>query len=379
MSDKFNQALNNPSICEVLKKILDSLDKKPFSKRTNNIFIEINEKNFLELYEPSEDSNDRYLEKDIKYLVTSELFLFSNKSKDYLPLSQRKVKLIFNKTFEDKIRVFYNREISEYTWENALLKFNFDEQLMKILKTTPLLISSKTHVEVLEKFELWLKSNKKSSSIRQESSRCFWGLSKIFDKKTELCNYLELKEKPIILQVHKKDQNSKKILFIENQETFISCMESSNKIFNDFILIYSSGYKASASRIRQKNGSKIFFDNFDLKLKEEFLLWFYSENNTKKDVYFWGDLDYSGISILTSLKKNFTNLLAWEEGYSLMVKELEDNRGHYFEMAGKEKQKEINISECKYSNEVLIPLINKTKMFLDQEFVSLDLIKSLKV
>lgn len=81
MSDKFNQALNNPSICEVLKKILDSLDKKPFSKRTNNISIEINEKNFLELYEPSEDSNDRYLEKDIKYLVTSELFYFQIKVK----------------------------------------------------------------------------------------------------------------------------------------------------------------------------------------------------------------------------------------------------------------------------------------------------------
>ena len=367
--------LENPSIKKVLNEVLDKLDIKPFSLRKNNISILVNEKNFIELYEPSEDGNDVFLEKDIKCLEEVGVFSFSKSIKKYLCLNEQNIKLIFNKEYEEEIRIQYKRVKNIDTWENALLKFNFEDKLFEILKTTPLVITSKSNIEVLEKFDTWLKSEKRSTSIRQESARCFWGLSKVFDKKYELCKYLCLKEKPILLQVHIKKLSSKKVLFIENLETFVSCMESSNKIFDEFILIYSSGYKASAQRIRQKDGSKIFFSNsntLEINEKEEFLSWFYSFDNEKIQLYFWGDLDYSGISILSSLKKNFTNLIAWENAYSLMLKELENKNGHSFEMAGKEKQKEITSSGCKYSDEVLLPMIKERKMFLDQESIILD-------
>lgn len=375
MNDKLICSLENISISKVLNDILNQLDKKPFSQRTNNINIAINEKNFKELYEPSEELNDEYLEKDIENLVKEGLFSFSKNTKSFLPLIERNVKLVFNKDFENIIREFYNRNKIVNTWENALLKFDFDIELLEILKKSPILIPTKSHTEVLERFNIWVNSSLKSNSIRQESARCFWGISKVFDKKYELCNYFNLIEKPILLQIHTKSNNSKKVLFIENLETYISCIESKNILLNDFVLIYSSGYKASAKRVRQEDGSKIFFSNTDLfddKEKKKFLLWFYSNDNEKKEVYFWGDLDYSGLSILASLKKNFTNLKAWESPYSLMAKELENDNGHAYEMAEKQNQKKIDITGCEYSDEVLIPLLNKTKMFLDQEFLVID-------
>lgn len=378
MNDKLICSLENPSISKVLNEILDKLDVKPFSQRTNNISILVNEKNFKELYEPSEDGNDIYLEEDIEYLVKTGFFSFSKNTKNYLPLSQRNVKIIFNKEYENKVRTIYKRVKTFDTWEMALEKFDFDIELQEILKRAPIIISTKSHEEVLEKFNIWIHSSKKSNSIRQESARCFWGMSKVFDKKYELCDYFNLSEKPIFLQIHAKTNQAKKVLFIENLETYFSCIESKNELLNDFVLIYSSGYKASAKRVRQKGGSKIFFsdnDFFDDKKKKEFLIWFYSNDNEKKEVFFWGDMDYSGFSILSSLKKNFTNLQAWKNAYSLMAKELEKANGHSYKMSSKQNQKEVYSTSCIYSDEVLIPLLNKTKMFLDQEFIVIDDIK----
>jgi len=375
MNDKLICSLGNPSIRIVLNDILNQLDKKPFSQRTNNINISINEKTFKELYEPSEELNDEYLEKDIENLVKEGLFSFSKNSKSFLPLIERNVKLVFNKDFENKIREFYNRNKIVDTWENALLKFNFDEELFEILKKSPIIIKTKSHLEVLEKFDTWVKSNKKSNSIRQESARCFWGMSKVFDNKYELCKYFNLLDKPILLQIHVKTKNAKDVLFIENLETFIACIESRNSVFDELILIFASGFKASAKRVRQEEGSKIFFSNtdlFDKKEKQEFLDWFYSNDNEKREVYFWGDLDYSGISILNALKKNFTNLKAWEKAYSIMINEISNENGHSYLSSNKQNQQKVFSSDCEYTNSILLKSINKMKLFLDQEIVDLN-------
>ncbi|MFA9375045.1 MAG: hypothetical protein ACERKK_12905, partial [Poseidonibacter sp.] len=151
-------ALKNDSISKVLNQILDKLDKQSFQTRTNNISVLINEKNFKELYEPSEYLNDETLEKDINNLVQVGLFSFSSTSKDYLPLADRKVKLIFNKEYEKTIRSFYNREICDNKWLEYLKEFkNLDEELFTILKTTPISIEGKTQKEVLTRFQSWLK------------------------------------------------------------------------------------------------------------------------------------------------------------------------------------------------------------------------------
>ena len=375
-NDKLSLALKNDSISKVLNQILDKLDKQSFATRTNNISVLINEKNFKELYEPSEYLNDETLEKDINNLVQIGLFSFSSTSKDYLRLSDRKVKLIFNKEYEKIIRSFYNREICDNKWLACLKEFkNLDEELFTILKTTAIKIEGKTEKEILTKFELWLNKPKISNSLRQESARCFWGMSKVFENHKLLANYLKLNTMPILLQIHAKSEEINTVLFIENLETFHSCIQSNNQVFKNTVLIYSSGYKASAKRVRQIDGSKLFFTNdckFSNKSKEDFILWIYQEKELDINTYFWGDFDFEGIGILAALKSNFKNLQAWQVAYNVMIKAIKANFGHTAKMSGKDKQKEPKETSCFYTDNILIPLLLEKKLFLDQEFVDID-------
>lgn len=373
MNDKLICSLENPSIRKVLNDILNQLDNKPFSQRTNNINISINEKNFKELYEPSEELNAEYLEKDIENLVKEGLFSFSKNTKSFLPLIQRNVKLVFNKNYEDKIRAFYKRKQIINTWLEALGNINnLDDELLTFLKNNPIKIKGKTDKEVLERFSSWFDKPKKSNSLREESARCFWGMSKVFETKEGLNRFLNLDAMPVLLQVHAKSENSKDILFIENLETFYNCISSKNKIFENMILIYASGYKTSAKRVRKKIGSKMFFSynsKFSDKSRDDFILWFYEENDSNLNTYFWGDLDYEGMNILSSLKKNFLNIKAWEPAYEKMFELVSDDFGHTPLMAGKEKQRGIIDDDCKYTI-----LLNEKEIFLDQECLDISLL-----
>ncbi len=106
---------------------------------------------------------------------------------------------------------------------------------------------------------------------------------------------------------------------------------------------------------------------FSSESKKEFISWFYFEKEMNIEAFFWGDLDFSGIDILASLKANFPNLKAWEEAYSKMLDALDF--GHHPIMAKKEKQKEPRVTGCKYADDVLLPALKDKKLFLDQEFI----------
>lgn len=376
LNNKLHLALKNDSISKVLNQILDKLDKQGFNARTQNILTAINENNFKELYEPSEDLNDEILEKDINNLVEIGLFSFSSKTKNFLPLVDRKVKLIFNKEYENTIRSFYKRENIDNKWIECLNQCkSFDKELFDILKISPINIEEKTEKEILTRFESWFNEIKFSNSLREESARCFWGMSKIFENHKLLANYLKLNTMPVSLQIHAKSEQINNILFIENLETFYSCIQSPNKIFNNTALIYSSGYKASAKRVRDRSGSKLFFTNdckFSSKEKEDFISWFYEEGFFDTNTYFWGDFDFEGMGILGALKSNFKNLQAWQIAYDKMIKVIISDFGHTAQMAGKIKQKEPKTTGCSYTDNILIPLLLQKKLFLDQEFVDIN-------
>ncbi len=167
-------------------------------------------------------------------------------------------------------------------------------------------------------------------------------------------------------------------MFIENLDTFYASIESNNPVFNNTVIIYSSGYKATAKRIRDKGGNKMFFEtgcNFSREGRLEFLSWFHSQNEMEMEVYFWGDLDYSGIGILFALKENFASLSAWEIGYRQMLSSNMDGMGHTPEMAGKEKQIELSQkTECAYSDDVLSLNMKDLGTFVDQEVVNIELL-----
>lgn len=372
---KLENALRNADISKVLNKILDKLDKQSVDERTNKLTVSIDEKNFPALYEPIEINDDIELENNINLLVKEKIFelLEKNKKSECLPLCDKKAKLIFNDEFENILRTFYDREISTDNWVEILEDyFSKDSELYCLLKNNPFKIEGKSNQEIIEKLSIWIKKENKSSSQRQESARCFWGLSKMFDKRDEFNNYFALESMSITLLIHSKSEIINDVLFIENLDTFYSAIKSSNPIFDNFVLIYSSGYKVSAKRVRNRNGSKMFFTDdcaFSNEGKKDFISWFYSEKEMNVNTFFWGDLDFSGIDILASLRFNFPNLRAWEEAYSKMLNALDF--GHSPILAKKENQREPRLSGCTYADNVLLPALKKKKLFLDQEFINM--------
>lgn len=106
---------------------------------------------------------------------------------------------------------------------------------------------------------------------------------------------------------------------------------------------------------------------FSSESKKEFISWFYFEKEMNIEAFFWGDLDFSGIDILASLKANFPNLKAWEEAYSKMLDALDF--GHPPIMAKKENQREPRVTGCNYADDILLPALKEKKLFLDQEFI----------
>lgn len=374
LNNKLEIALSNDNISKVLNRILDKLDAQSSENRKNKISETINEKTFPLLYEPLEINDDIELENSIKVLISENIFeLVQNKKSEFLPFVEKKAKLVFNEDFENLLRTFYKREKNSDTWiENLEEIFPKDSELYNLLKNNPFKIEGKSNKEIIEKLDIWIKSENKSKSQRHESAKCFWGLSKMFDKRDEFNQHFALEAMSINLLIHSKSKIFKNVLFIENLETFNSAIDSSNTIFDDYVLIFASGFKASAKRIRTKNGSKMFFTDdckFSIENKKEFISWFYEEKKVDINVYFWGDLDFSGIEILSSLKSNFTNLRAFEKAYSKMLKLIDF--GHIPDMAKKENQRIPKNTGCEYTDEVLIPLLKEKKLFLDQEIVTI--------
>jgi len=376
MTDDFELILSDVSIEKVLHKILDKLDVQPMSERKNNLSLAINEKEFPELFSPSSVDEDVMLEKKILALVKRGLFtLKRSKKASFLPLAEQKAKLIFNSSFEEKLRVFYAREEVLDTWLEALEKYDLKEkEFLELLKRNPITIKSKSENEIVERLSVWV-DKPKSKSARKESARCFWGLSKIFDNQEALKEYFGLESMPISLLIHMKSHIIEQVLFIENQDTFYEACESEAKAFSHTVIIYASGFKASAKRIRKRRGSKMYFsfESKDIEKRfQSFQEWFYKENENTLPVYFWGDFDHAGMDILKAFKVNFKNIDAWKVGYEIMIEAIKNDFGHTATMAGKERQikhaKER--THCTYADEVLIPLL-KNEMFLDQEFIKI--------
>lgn len=376
MENNLEVLLQDVSIAKVCHALLDKLDKQPINERSNNLSIPINNKHFPELFSPSIVDEDIRLEEKIYALLSLGLFDIKQiKKKSHLPLFERDAKLIFNSEFEDKLRVFYHRDIIHNTWLEALNKEDIsDKSLLIFLKNNPIKVKNKSDDEVVQQLLKWTQDIK-SNSARKESARCFWSLSKIFDKQEAYKSYFKLEDMPISLLVYMQTSIVGEVLFIENKDTFYEVCDSGHVAFKNSVIIYASGYMASAKRIRQRRGSKMYFElnsQHTSECIEKFTRWFYRESSEDIPVYFWGDLDYEGMNILKALKINFDNIDAWEKGYDVMLEEAKKGFGHTPEMADKEGQILLNdnILGCRYADKYLVPVLSKEALFIDQEIVS---------
>jgi hypothetical protein len=210
--------------------------------------------------------------------------------------------------------------------------------------------------------------------LREVSARLFWGQSKILDGRqplvsavlgTDECPFPEM---PVQLQVFLPEGGFDGVLFIENLATFEKAMRERAVRFQRLALVFASGFKGSAARLRSSAGASVYFASHGTlspTYTAEFLSWLWGGKPLPS--WFWGDLDFSGMRILAALRKTFPGLEAWQPGYGPMLVALQEGDGHQPSSAGKDGQGAISATGCPYADSVLLPAIAQTGLFADQE------------
>lgn len=210
--------------------------------------------------------------------------------------------------------------------------------------------------------------------LREVSARLFWGLSKVLDGRQALvaavlgvedCPFPEM---PVQLQVFLPPAGFDGALFIENQATFEQATRDSSGRYARLALVFASGFKGSAKRLRTPAGASVYFashGSLDEFLVTQFLDWLWRDEELP--VWFWGDLDFSGMRILAALRAVFSNLNAWEPGYLPMLARLDQGEGHSPEAGGKEGQLCLQRTGCEFADTKLLPALIASGFFVDQE------------
>ncbi|SDP93028.1 hypothetical protein SAMN05216303_11151 [Rhodoferax sp. OV413] len=211
--------------------------------------------------------------------------------------------------------------------------------------------------------------------LREVSCRLFWGMSKVLDNRTGLVATLlgtdecPFPESPIQLQVYLPQGGFNGVLFIENQMNFEQGVRSTNPVFAKLALVYASGFKGSAARLRNRETVSLYFSHrgeLGGNRADYFDSWLFTKN-IAIPVWFWGDLDWSGMRILAALRNNFPEMQAWQPGYNPMLQSLREGHGHSPEAADKKGQRPLETVGCPYSDGQLLAALKALGKFVDQE------------
>lgn len=212
--------------------------------------------------------------------------------------------------------------------------------------------------------------------LREASSQLFWGHSKVLDQQEDLiaallgveeCPFLQ---SPIQISVAMPHGDCRSVLFIENIVTFERLSGHGGP--PDTALVFASGYKGTARRLRSPTGASLYFRWPDLpntQAAEHFASWLHRLDDiaAPMHVLFFGDLDYEGMGILKALRECFPNACAYRPGYAKLLALL--GEGHCANVASKTGQRDPGTTGCDYADGVLLPALRTAGRFVDQELL----------
>jgi hypothetical protein len=209
------------------------------------------------------------------------------------------------------------------------------------------------------------------ATLRQLSAFAFWGNSKVLDERGDLVATLfpqvQIVERTIVVAVHLPVIASG-TLFIENQDTYTAATRGTPAQTRDLALVYASGFRSSAQRIRTRAGALLHYAGPGAADGQPaFERWWLQAEEPAGPVYFWGDLDFAGMQILKSLRQRFGEVTAWRPGYGPMLDALRD-AGGYRGGADSRGQVDPLVTGCAFADEVLLPVIREFGQ-LDQEYL----------
>jgi hypothetical protein len=378
----------NPVLAALLNTLLDRIEVHPFVYRQRSLVLPLTAKTwpaFFKIDLPGERTFHWQLFERLLMLPGFTLKLDERRIARDLDLMERRPKLVVGPEAEFFLRdatdrLHSNREIWIARWRQAVVqRFSQHPPLAQHLMSRPIVVLSRSPDEVIERFIGLSDLADDGLMLHEAASRQFWGLSKLLNNHQEAIALLAeapecpFPNRPVQLVVQAlTGALDAPILFVENGATFESLSAGRMPAADGHILIYASGYKASARRIRSAMGSSLYFSErvFDRnpKLPETIRNWLYSLDSTRQ-VYFWGDLDYAGMAILKELRVLFPNAIAWRPGYSKLLEHLSSDESHSPEEAAKTGQSDPGETGCDYADTVLLPAIRERSRFVDQESI----------
>jgi hypothetical protein len=268
------------------------------------------------------------------------------------------------------------RSVGELWREAVLLNLDSSDVVKEQISRYRIEIPGKDSKSIVEQLNKLHELADEPLLLREVSARLFWGQSKVLDGRQQLVAILLKQEEcpfpemPVQLQVFLPSDGFEGVLFIENQATFEQATRDGSGRYAGLALVFASGFKGSAKRLRSPTGASVYFaahGTLEEKKTAKFLGWLRA--GVKLQSWFWGDLDYSGMRILAALRGVFLGLSAWEPGYRPMLERLRAGDGHAPDGAGKGGQGVIDTTGCSYADTFLLPAIRNLERFLDQELV----------
>ena len=241
----------------------------------------------------------------------------------------------------------------------------------------------------IELFELLTDREKKGEniSLRTLSALCFSGDSKFLDQRRRFIETFfpiagHVLEPRVIMLSSYIPENLERAIFIENFESFRATVQAvkSSEFAQTTAVIYSAGYRSSASVIRDKGNCQfVSINQVNRDCYQIFVDWWYSSRQDIP-VFFWGDLDFDGMRILKTLRSSFTNAVAFKAAYAMTLELHQQGICHNSMNPNKGNQKDPDMTGCVYADRILLPIIRENEKFTDQEVIGSNLIiKSLKL
>jgi hypothetical protein len=212
-------------------------------------------------------------------------------------------------------------------------------------------------------------------TLRQLSATLFWGNSKILDDRGDLVAAafpgLEIRERTLVIAAHLPGRCDG-VLFIENQDTYTAAVAGLPVAAGDLALVYASGFRGSAGRVRTRPGSLLHYAGPGRsEFAGRFEAWWYDDGPALGPAFFWGDLDFAGMQILKALRSRFAGLSAWQPGYEPMRLALAGAAGGGYGVVGARAvrdrvasddargQVDPGVTGCAYADSMLLPAIRR--------------------
>lgn len=263
-------------------------------------------------------------------------------------------------------------------WQQALSESDLaacDSVNFNSLKASPIPFPGKTDAEVIQKLVLIANSNRQDHTLREISACYFWGDSKFLDNKGDwLANcFSTLSVSARKIQVNYfLPEYYDRVLLVENLDTYHQLIQQRCDITQTVAIVYASGFRLTASRIREQGGVSLHQALQSQGDSQPFFDWWFGKAEQNLTCFFWGDFDFSAMGILKLLRHQFNSMQLWQPGYQAMQQQVEAGNAHPISLREKSGQNDPIETGCDYADNVILPLLRQHQSCFDQEGIDLD-------